>query len=376
MTNQTPDTNEEAAAKLPALHVLMVMGWEYLSPVDCLALRGSERSVVLETVLRERLAEHRFDYKGQRLPLSQSGVDQVIRDITSTGLSEGLLAANRAIFQHLTQGITVREVVDGKQHYVTVPLVNWQDVSNNRFQVTEELSVARTDGNRNFRPDIVCYVNGLPLVVIEAKRPVSSTKTTAMVDEGISQHLRNQKGDGIQDLYAYSQLLLSISGVEGRYGTTETPKKFWSKWREEKIAEAEVSAIKSTPLCASQRQALFSSRPSQAQASFDALHSGYVLPTEQDWLIISLLRPDRLLEFVRLFILYDRKVGKIAARYQQVFGIKALLDRVSHTRPDGGREGGVIWHTTGSGKSNLMVFLCKALLLNPNLADCRVIVVT
>jgi type I restriction enzyme, R subunit len=376
MNNQTPDTNEEAAAKLPALHVLMVMGWEYLSPVDCLALRGSERAVVLETVLRERLAEHRFDYKGQRLPLSQNGVDQVIRDITSTGLSEGLLAANRAIFQHLTQGITVREVVDGKQHYVTVPLVNWQDVSNNRFQVTEELSVTRTDGNRNFRPDIVCYVNGLPLVVIEAKRPVSSTKTTAMVDEGVSQHLRNQKGDGIQDLYAYSQLLLSISGVEGRYGTTETPKKFWSKWREEEIAEAEVSAIKSTHLSASQRQALFSSRPSQAQASFDALHSGYVLPTEQDWLIISLLRPDRLLEFVRLFILYDRKVGKIAARYQQAFGIKALLDRVSHTRPDGGREGGVIWHTTGSGKSNLMVFLCKALLLNPDLADCRVIVVT
>ena len=101
-----------------------------------------------------------------------------------------------------------------------------------------------------------------------------------------------------------------------------------------------------------------------------------MLPTEQDWLIISLLRPDRLLEFIRLFILFDRKVGKIAARYQQAFGIKSLLDRVSQTRPDGGREGGVIWHTTGSGKSNLMVFLCKALLLDPELADCRVIVVT
>ncbi len=65
-------------------------------------------------------------------------------------------------------------------------------------------------------------------MVIEAKRPVSSTKPAAMVDEGISQHLRNQLGDGIQDLYAYSQLLLSISGVEGRYGTTETAKKFWA----------------------------------------------------------------------------------------------------------------------------------------------------
>lgn len=376
MTHRAPDTNEEAAAKLPALHVLMVMGWQYLSPTDCLALRGSERSVVLGDVLRTYLGRHRFDYKGQRLALSQSGIDQVLRDITSTGLSEGLLAANKAIYQHLTQGITVREVIDGKQHYVTVPLINWQDVTANRFQVTEELSVERPAGLGRYRPDIVCYVNGLPLVVIEAKRPVSSTKTTAMVDEGISQHLRNQKGDGIQDLYAYSQLLLSISGIEGRYGTTGTPKKFWSIWREEEIGEAEVSAIKSTALTGPQKEALFSDRPHWARTGFEALHKGTVLPTEQDWLIIALLRPDRLLEFIRLFILYDKKVGKIAARYQQAFGIKALLARVSQTRPDGGREGGVIWHTTGSGKSNLMVFLCKALLLDQNVSDCRVIVVT
>lgn len=79
------------------------------------------------------------------------------------------------------------------------------------------------------RTDVaICIYCALPLVVIEAKRPVSSTKTTAMVDESISQHLRNQMGGGIQNLYAYSQVLLSISGVEGRYATTNTAKKFWS----------------------------------------------------------------------------------------------------------------------------------------------------
>lgn len=378
MTNhhRAPDTNEEAAAKLPALHVLMVMGWQYLSPSDCLALRGSERSVILGDVLRAHLGRHRFDYKGQSLPLSKNGIDQVLRDITATGLSEGLLTANKAIYQHLTLGITVTEFVEGHKISITVPLIDWADVAGNAFHVTEELSVERPAGLGRFRPDIVCYVNGIPLVVIEAKRPVSSTKTTAMVDEGISQHLRNQKGDGIQDLYAYSQLLLSISGIEGRYGTTATPKKFWSLWREEQITEGDVTAIKSTPLTAPQTEALFTDRPHWARKGFEALHSGTVLPTEQDWLIISLLRPDRLLEFIRLFILYDRKTGKIAARYQQAFGIKALLSQVSQIRPDGGREGGVIWHTTGSGKSNLMVFLCKALLLTPDLADCRVIVVT
>lgn len=376
MTHRAPDTNEEAAAKLPALHVLMVMGWQYLSPSDCLAFRGSERQVVLGDVLRAHLKRHRFDYKGQSYPLSSQGIDQVVHQISSTGLSEGLLAANKAIYQHLTLGITVTEFISGHRHSVTVPLIDWHDVSANSFQVTEELSVERPAGLGRFRPDIVCYVNGIPLVVIEAKRPVSTTKDKAMVDEGISQHLRNQKGDGIQDLYAYSQLLLSVSGVEGRYGTTGTPKKFWSLWREEQITEAEVASIKSTTLSEADTAALFAGRPHWAKAGFDALHSGTVLPTEQDTLIVSLLRPDRLMEFIRLFILYDRKSGKIAARYQQAFATKSLLAQVSKIRPDGGREGGVIWHTTGSGKSNLMVFLCKALLLDPDLADCRVIVVT
>jgi type I restriction enzyme R subunit len=84
----------------------------------------------------------------------------------------------------------------------------------------------------------------------------------------------------------------------------------------------------------------------------------------------------RLLEFLRSYVLFDRKVGKIVARYQQFFGIRALLARIQQVRPDGGREGGVVWHTTGSGKSFTMVFLTKALLLVDALAECRVVVVT
>ena len=98
--------------------------------------------------------------------------------------------------------------------------------------------------------------------------------------------------------------------------------------------------------------------------------------TDQDRLLVSLLTPQRLLEFLRGFVLFDRKVGKIVARYQQFFGIRALLERISQRRPDGGREGGVVWHTTGSGKSFTMVFLTKALLLVRSLQECRVVVVT
>ena len=376
MTGRAPDTREEAASKLPALHVLIVMGWHYLSPADALQRRGSERSVLLLDVLRDRLRSHRFNYKGQTYPLSPGGIEQVVREISSTGLSQGLLPANEAIYRHLTLGITVNEFVDGHRTAVTVPLIDWVDVGANAFHVTEELSVERPAGMGRYRPDVVCFVNGIPVVVIEAKRPVSSTKDKAMVDEGVSQHLRNQKTDGIQDLYAYSQLLISISGIDGRYSTTATPAKFWSNWTEQDITETQIQSIKSTRLSEAQRAALFADKPNWARDDFDSLHSGPVLPTEQDRLIVGLLRPDRLLDFTRRFIFFDKKIGKIAARYQQVQGAKAIIDRISKQAPDGRRQGGVIWHTTGSGKSNLMVFLTKALLLDTELAGCRIIIVT
>src|SRR5690554_2532633 len=113
--SQVPDTKEEAAAKLPALHVMMAMGWEYLPPAQALAMRGSERAVLLTDVLRDRLTKHRFDFKGKRYPLSSAGIAAVIRELGSTGLSEGLIPANKAIYQNLTLGITVTEFVDGQK---------------------------------------------------------------------------------------------------------------------------------------------------------------------------------------------------------------------------------------------------------------------
>ncbi|MER8816446.1 HsdR family type I site-specific deoxyribonuclease [Mesorhizobium sp. M0965] len=147
-------------------------------------------------------------------------------------------------------------------------------------------------------------------------------------------------------------------------------------WREEEITAAAIDAMVNSRLTPQQHSALFAERPSHILAFFDGLWSKSVAATGQDRLIISLLRPDRLLEFVRYFLLFDRKLGKIAARYPQVFGIKSMLGRMEKRNRDGGREGGVIWHTTGSGKSFTMVFLLKALLIHDALARCRIIVIT
>jgi len=378
--NTTPNSREQFSAHIPALHLLCTLGWNFLTTAQALTLRGSTREVLLKPRLIEVLQTRRYEYKGEWFPLSPSGIDQIVRELSSLSLAEGLLPANERLYGKLALGITVTEFMpDGKKHQPTIHIVDWLDAAANRWDVTEELEVLAAQGTHNRIPDVVCYVNGIPLVVIEAKRPESSGGShpaKAMVAEGISQHLRNQRPDEISNLFAYAQVLLSISQTEGRYGTTHTAAKFWARWREEEFDEAHFNSLKNATLAPSMRAALFEGKPASLANYFDALWAQPMQATDQDRLLVSLLTPARLLEFLRGYVLFDRKVGKIVARYQQFFGIRALLARIGQLRPDGGREGGVVWHTTGSGKSFTMVFLTKALLLVDALRECRVVVVT
>lgn len=375
----SPQSREQYSAHIPALHLLANLGWNFIPTAECLAMRGGTRGVLLMPRLIEVLQTRRYEYKGQWYPLSAGGIDQIVREISALSLAEGLLPANERLYQKLALGITVTEFMpDGKKHLPTIAIIDWGDPVANRWDVTEELKVLSAQGGHYRAPDIVCYVNGIPLAVIEAKRPegAGTNAARAMVDEGISQHLRNQRPDEIPQLFAYAQLLLSVSQTEGRYGTTHTELKFWARWREEEFDEAQFGAIKNKPLAAATRARLFDGKPAAVAAWFDALWSEAMLPTDQDRLLVSLLTPARLLEFLRGYVLFDRKVGKLVARYQQFFGIRALVARISKRRPDGGREGGVLWHTTGSGKSFTMVWLSRALLMVDALRECRVIVVT
>jgi type I restriction enzyme R subunit len=372
----TPNTAELYSSHVPALATLVTMGWNYMAPAACVAARGGNQCVVLIPVLVEELRRRTFDYKGKTYPISTNAIDQIVREMSSPALNEGLLTANERIYNALTLGVTVTEFVEGKRHSVTIPIINWQRPLNNSFIVTEQLELLATAGVHTRRPDIVGYVNGIPLLVIEAKRPDSGNPNKAMVDEGISQMIRNQGQDEIPQLFSYAQLLLSIGMTDGRYATTRTPKKFWARWREEVLNEAHFKQIKNQALATDPRESLLRDHLCDVKAHFTSLWSEDQEVTGQDRLLISLCSPERLLDFTRTFMLFDRKAGKIAARHQQYFGIKALLERVRTLRPDGGREGGVIWHTTGSGKSFTMVLLCKALLLDDALKNCRVVVVT
>ena len=375
---------EEFSAKIPALTLLTNLGYTFIPPSECEALRGntsaihkkSTHQVVLLPVMHAFLAKQTFSFAGQQHRLSEAAIDKVIHELTPA-MNLGLKAANEKIYDALVYGVSVTEFVDGKKASPTIQLIDWHNIKNNQFHFTEELVVQNTEGTGNRIPDIVCFVNGLPLVVIEAKRPDSNKEGKSTNAEAISQQIRNQGQLEIPHLFAYSQLLLSVNGHEGLYATCGTPEKFWAKWKEELIPEAEFVRLKNRSLNDKQLNSLFNHRPAYAKDDYLSLiAAGDLTVTDQDRLIISLLRPERLLEMTRLFTLFDKKAGKIVARYQQVFGIKALVDRINTFDAAGAREGGVIWHTTGSGKSFTMVFLSKALVWLDELSQVRVIIVT
>ena len=380
---------EEFSSKIPALTLLTNLGYQFIPPSECEALRGnpslttksaadkkSTHQVVLMPVMRAFLAKQTFPFAGKQHKLTDAAIDKVMHEL-NPAMNLGLKAANEKLYNAMMYGVSVTEFVDGKKSSPTIQLIDWNNIDNNQFHFTEELVVQNAEGTGNRIPDIVCFVNGLPLVVIEAKRPDSNKEGKSTNAEAISQQIRNQGQQEIPHLFAYSQLLLSVNGHEGLYATCGTPEKFWAKWKEELIPEAEFVRLKNSNLNDKQLNSLFNHRPAYAKDDYLSLiAAGDLTVTDQDRLIISLLRPERLLEMTRLFTLFDKKAGKIVARYQQVFGIKALVERINTFDATGAREGGVIWHTTGSGKSFTMVFLSKALVWLEELSQVRVIIVT
>lgn len=375
--SQIPNFREEQSAKIPALTLLTNLGYQFIPPSECVVKRGNLSTVILPDVLRNVLKSKTYPFMGRQQHLSVAAIDKIVEELANPAMNEGLKAANEKLYDALTYGIGVTEFVDGKKANPTIQIIDWETPTNNQFHFTEEFKVENTHGTDHRIPDIICFVNGLPWVVVEAKRPDSSREGKPTITEGISQNIRNQKTDEIPHLYAYSQLLMSVNGHDGRYGTCGTPSKFWAKWKEEEITDATFARLKNKPLSAPELDKLFDHRPAKVRDEYLSLIAGGdLVVTDQDRLLVSLLRHDRLLEMTQLFTLFDKKVGKIVARYQQVFGIKALIERVTSFDEKGARNGGVIWHTTGSGKSFTMVFLSKALIWIKELAKCRVVVVT
>ena len=241
-----------------------------------------------------------------------------------------------------------------------------------RLSCYEEFVVERPGSYQTRRPDIVLFVDRIPLCVIECKSPYIKDP----MGEAISQQIGNQKDTGIPGLFLYSQILLVVSKNEAKYATTGTPDKFWAVWREETPGyEEKLQELVNLPLTEEQLDRLFLANEwlvRERPAGFGVIRRKV---TEQDRAIYGLCRPERLLELTYRFILFDGGVKKIA-RYQQYFCVKKIMDRIRTRERNGSRRGGVVWHTQGSGKSLTMVFLAKSIALCPEIDDYKIILVT
>ena len=371
---------EDHISQIPALQLLQKLGYTYLSPEEALELRGGKTSnVLLEPILRKQLeAINSIQVSSVKTAyFSAQNIENGIEAIRNIPMESGFLAGNEYIYNLLTLGKALEQSIDGDKKSFTLNYIDWKNLKNNVFHVTEEFAVTRSGMNDTYRPDIVLFVNGIPLCAIECKRPDIKDS----LEQSISQHLRNQQEDGIRQLYVYSALLLGVATSSASYATTATPAKFWAKWREQFLDKNEennylatIHQLVNTPLPDKQKDVLFSSRYRYVRKYFEEMESQSVEPTEQDRYLYSLCRPERLLDLIYNFTVYDDGIKKIA-RYQQYFAIKQVMERIRST--DGGkRKGGVIWHTQGSGKSLTMVMLAQAIVLDKTIRNPKIVLVT
>ena len=240
----------------------------------------------------------------------------------AAALGEGkhLYDANKAVYELLRYGVKVKD--GAGEQFQTVWLIDWANPEANDFAIAEEVSIS---GENTKRPDIVLYVNGIALGVLELKR------STVAVSEGIRQNLDNQKKAFIRAFFTTQQLVMAGNDTEGlRYGTIETPEKYYLAWKEEGAPEPEPGELLDTHL----RQ---------------------------------LCNKQRFLEIIHDFVVFDAGIKKLP-RHNQYFDVKAAQERIRR------REGGIIWHTQGSGKSLTMVWLTK--WIREHVENARVLVVT
>lgn len=355
---QLPDLDEANSSQIPALIQLVNMGYTYLSRQQVRDLRQNDnRHYILTDIAFQALR------KINSPEVSDQSIYEALADLEKPRLDNGVVKASEYVYSTLMAGQSVQEFINGKKQSPQMHFIDFDNVDNNQFHVTAEFEISE---NTNRRPDIVLFVNGIPLAVIENKKPSVSVK------DAIVQMLRNQQGTQIPKFFLYPQILVATNREDFKYGTMLTPAAFYSEWKvrgEDEFVEKihqQAFSYQNAPVAANVLQSigqdLLRSAYHQHDIPFNAQSLG----------IFCLLHPAHLLDLIRNFVVYDNNVKKIA-RYQQYYAIKRTLERVKPLE-NGKRHGGLIWHTQGSGKSLTMVMLVKNLI--ELVGNPRVIVVT
>jgi type I restriction enzyme, R subunit len=350
---------EEQGVELPLLAQLRAMGWGEV------AADADGRTSLRETVLTDRLrvAVRRINLRDGRPWLDDTRLAQAVGPLLRPRTGS-LIEANRELTELLVSGTYVA-APDGSndRRDVRMRYIDWDNPSNNEFVAIRQFRVELPGGqeHRTIRPDVVLFVNGIPLVVIEAKRQGVSDPIIAAITQ-LRRYANQRAGDGPPEgserLFHTNQFVIATSYDEARVGTFTSGGEHFAEWK--------------TTYPAAEDQVLAEvGRPGGALS-------------KQETLVAGMLRPAHLLDLVRHFMLFmpvNGRTIKIVARYQQFRAVSRAIDRLvtGRTRVQDGehdRRGGIIWHTQGSGKSLTMVFLVRVMRSNPALTSFKVVVVT
>ncbi len=339
--------DEYSHVEKPFLEQLAGLGWEVfelkMQQQPEQSFRTSFSEVVLKPKLRETLVKiNPF--------LTDAQVDELERKIT-TFPKNSLLENNQQVLHYLLENTTVSKNEQTGELSPTVRFIDFDNLENNSFTAISQFKVVVTGTDHHIIPDIVLFVNGLPLVVVEAK----SLKLKEPIPEAIDQLMRysEQRGDtgeGNKELFYYNQILVTTCGTEAKFGTITTQiEKHFYRWTD------------------------------PYPKTLNDLAHGQSSPNDQQRLVAGMLDPRNLLDIVRVFTVFKtddkgRKI-KVVGRYQQFRAVKIATQRLIEGKNPIER-GGIIWHTQGSGKSLTMMFMVREMKLSPKLMSWKIIFVT
>ena len=357
--------SEYTEVEYPMLAQLVSLGWHYVQgnlDYPQKTHREHFREVLLKP--RLRMAIRKINLDGQdKEHLDDITIDRAIRELERTE-SHDLLERNKEITEKLVLGVKVpwaKRPADVRDDEVRVHFFDFEHPERNDFLAINQFRVEFIGRAGFVIPDIVLFVNGIPLVVVECKSPSIVEPMT----EGITQLLRysSQRQDVVEDegvphLFEYNQIMVSTWFYEARVAPLAAQYEFYQEWKDTNPVPIEnVAAELGKP-------------PTQLKS--------------QEILTAGILRPSHLLDILRNFVLYGEdngKMVKIIPRYQQFRAVYKTIDRLSkgRTKIDSGdldERGGVIWHTQGSGKSITMVFLVRKMRMTKKLRDFKIVLVT
>lgn len=335
------DSDELLRVEQPAIDQLKSLGWVYEDGRSLVPELSDERSSLKEPILEKRLTE---SLKRINSWISDENLQKVLRELTKSQFT-GLLEANQFFWEQLTQYISVQQDLGLGNRGQTVKIIDFENIENNEFLCVNQFKVSGP--NQNVIPDIVLFINGLPIAVIECKSPYITNPMEAGIDQLMRYANRRnpQHDEGAERLFYFNQLMVSTHRDKARVGTITSRMEHYLEWKDPYPLKVEETGID---------------------------------PSSQEILIAGVFSKSNFLDLIQNFTVFEPVDGRIIkkiARYQQFRAVHKTIERIKtgKTRKD---KSGVIWHTQGSGKSLTMVFLTIKMRRDPTLRDYKLVFLT